>query len=241
MNSSPKITGNFYTKSCLLLASVCLGLNPILLGLANAQDTSGAEPAETKPEAQPRRLESFFEQERRPRFGAGDFLDSAINGIENVFPDPAKVSGFRSDPISNPLTNIQGIITVISRDDDSDNFLDTDFDGGALGSLQIRNAEPSSNLRLGTVTVNGSVTLNNGQTLQFNDVPALQFNDVPATYNAGFSSRGNTISGVLQIIDPNNPGNTIFIQLPPTRVPSADDNQPISAPGSLSIGLPTDR
>ncbi|NES19772.1 MAG: hypothetical protein F6K41_12795 [Symploca sp. SIO3E6] len=233
MNSSPKITDSFSAKSWLILASVCLGLNPILLGVANAQDTSEAEPAETEPESSPRRLESFFEQERRPRFGAGDFLDSAINGIENFFPDPAKVSGFRSDPLSNPLATIPGIITVQSRDDNSPNFLNTDFDGGDLANLELTNAQPSSNLRLGTLTVNGNVTLNNGQT--------LQLNNVPATYNAGFSSRENTISGVLQVIDPNNPGNTILIQLPSTRVPNADANQPISSPGSLSIGLPTDR
>jgi hypothetical protein len=233
MKNLLKITDKIYTQSLFLLASACLGLNPIVLGIANAQDTSGADQAETEAESRQRRLESFFEQERRPRFGAGDFLDSAIDGIDNAFPDPAKVSGFRSDPLSNSRTTIQGTITVESRDDDSDNFLNTDFDGGAFGTLELRNADPSSDRHFGTVTVNGSVTLNNGQT--------LQFNNLPANYNAGYSSKGNIVSGVLQVIDPNNPGNTIFIQLPPTQVPDTDDNEPISGSGTLSIGLPTDR
>ena len=70
---------------------------------------------------------------------------------------------------------------------------------------------------------------------------AVSLSPLPATYNAGFSSKGNKVSGVLQVIDPNNPGNTIFIQLPVTTVSDTDDNKPISAPGRLSIGLPTDR
>ncbi len=241
MEISQKMNYRFHTKTLLILSSTCLWLTPPLLGVANAQEKQPDAPiaqntSETTTETvpQPRRQGRpyFIEQERK--FGGGSFLDSAVNGIDNTFPDPAKVSGFRSDPLSNELTNIQGTITVESRDDDDDNFLDTHFfDDAGFADIELTNANPGSNPQLGTVTVSGSVTLNNGQT--------IKFNDVPATYNAGFSSKGNKVSGVLQVIDPNNPGNTIFIQLPVTTVPDTDDNQPISAPGSLSIGLPTDR
>ncbi len=241
MNISTKTNPHFYTKLLLLFSSTCLWLTPPLLGVANAQEkqpnnpiTQNTSESTTETTPQPRRQGRpiFIEQERK--FGGGSFLDSAVNGIDNTFPDPAKVSGFRSDPLSNELTNIQGTIRVESRDDNSDNFLDTHFfDDGGFADITLTDANPGSNPQLGTVTVYGTVTLNNGQT--------LQFNNIPATYNAGFSSKGNKVSGVLQVIDPNNPGNTIFIQLPVTTVPDTDDNKPISAPGSLSIGLPTDR
>ncbi|EDX77838.1 hypothetical protein MC7420_3162 [Coleofasciculus chthonoplastes PCC 7420] len=227
---------------------LCLWLSPTLVSPVKAQDVPDeSSPEVTNPEATEtnsadieaaRRMRpTFFEQERKPRFGFGDFLRSALDGEQNVFPDPAKVSGFTSDALSVPLvTDIPGTLTVFSRDEDSENFLNTDFSSPSAGTLMLTNTNQSSDPGLGTLTVTGSITLNNGQT--------LNFNNVPADYNAGFSSKGDRVSGVLLVTDPNNPNNSILIQLPVTNIDGfadSDDNEPLSAPASLSIGLPTDR
>ena len=257
MATTPKLTCHFEAKIFLLLLSSSLWFNLADATIVKAQDTSSLDELssestvvqntseltnkeEAAQEAARRMRPTFFEQERQPRFGFGDFLNSALDGNQNAFPDPAKVSGFRSNPLSDTLlVDVEGLLTVESRDDDTANFLDTDFDVsgvGASGSVTLTDADPSSDPHLGNLTVSVDLTLDDGQT--------IELTGVPANFNAGFSSRDDNVTGVLLITDPNNPRQSILIQLPVTNIEGfaeLDDDEPITAPARLSIGLPTDR
>ncbi|MDJ0799243.1 MAG: hypothetical protein QNJ51_20905 [Calothrix sp. MO_167.B12] len=180
---------------------------------------------------------SFFEEERKLKFGFGNFLESALDGAQNAFADPAKISGFNSNAIRNLLGLANGTITIESRDEDDANFLNTTFTGqGQSGNLTFTNVSPGSEPRVGTLTVNGAVNFN-GQT--------VQFDNVRAQYNAGFSNKGDNLSGVILVTDPNNPEKSLFLQLPVTQIDgfaNRDDSEPVTVTGTnLSIGLPTDR
>ena len=178
---------------------------------------------------------SFFEEERKPKFGFGDFLRSALDGSQNAFADPAKVSEFTLDLIRNPqLNNLDGTITVQSLDDDNNNFLLTNFTAtNESATLNFSNINQGSDPRQGTLTVNGTATVD-GQT--------LQFNNIQADYNVGFSEQNDNVSAVLLVTDPDNPENSFFIEIPPTEIPGFDDDDGLqSTPANLTIGLPTDR
>lgn len=226
--------------------SACLGLNLTIAGIgaiahAQASQKSPAIIAQTtdSPETPRRRIKpSFFEEERRPKFGFGDFLDSALNGVENAFgaDDTTNlIQGVAFDAISIPvLQGLSGTLTVSDFEDNNiGTFLNTTFIGNGV-NLTFTNSQPNSDQRTGTITVNGSV-------------PGLDrpFNNEVLQYNAGFSNQGNDVSAVFLIVDPNEPNRSIFIQLPRTTVEGADDlnddNDVVSGPASLSIGLPSDR
>jgi hypothetical protein len=225
----------------LLLPLLCLGggvLNP-----ATAQD-----PQDEKARAAARRMRpTFFEQERRPRFGFGDFLGSALDGAQNAFADPVKIAvrqypgEFNQNFLRNPrFQDIDGVLTVVNPDTDSDNFLDgTNFattlsDGMTEARITFSNVNPNANFQTGnlTVTVSGVV---NGQPVNFSS---------RGQYRAGYSRNGSFGAAVLSVTDPDNPENTILIQVPPQfieGIENADENQTFSANGVLSIGVPTDR
>ncbi|MEB3125949.1 MAG: hypothetical protein VKL00_10060 [Synechococcales bacterium] len=209
----------------LLTISIC-GLELLLDQAARAQQSTTAPT-----NAQPRRPRTtFFEQERRPRFGFGDFLESALDGSQNVFADTAKVSNYRLDPLSDITVGpISGTFTVTNRNQDSANFLVSNFTNpGTATNITFSNIQTGSTPQLGTLTINGTI---NGQPVSGT-----------RNYNAGFSQRGDTVSGVILVTDPANPSNSVFINLPPQLVPGAGDtSQPISSPASLTFGLPTDR
>lgn len=231
----------------IFILSACLGLDLLRpgIGAANSQASQKypvitAQATDSQPAQRPRLKPSFFEEERRPRFGFGDFLDSALNGLENAFgaDDTTQVIqnvGF--DAISVPaLEGIPGILTVSDfKDNNIGVFLNTTLIGEGV-NLTFTNSQPNSDQRTGTITVNGTVNTATG---------TLTFNNEVRQYNAGFSNKGNDVSAVLLIVDPNNPNNSLFIQLPRTTVAGAndlnDDDDVVSGPASLTIGLPSDR
>jgi hypothetical protein len=233
----------FYWQLLLLLLSSCYCLTLVAIGVVNAQETvESKEPVSESPIAQsapsqparPRLRVPFFEDERKLRFGFGDFLQSALDGVDNFYGADA-INNLSNDPLSNPLAqNINGTLTVQSRDENDSNFLTTTFNAPGV-SLIFTDPSYGSDPRIGSITVNGSITLSNGTTLSFNDV---------RSYNGSFSAKSDQVSGAIQLVDPSNPGTTILIQLPVTSIENigdVDDSDPLSRPATLSIGLPTDR
>lgn len=231
----------------IFIFSACLVLNLNLSGIGAAHAQS-SEPSEqiiaqaTDSQPAPRRRikPSFFEEERRPKFGFGDFLDSALNGVENAFgaDDTTQIiQGIAFDTISIPvLQGIAGTLTVSDfKDNNIGTFLNTTLIGEGV-NLSFTNSQPNSDQRTGTITVNGTVSSGSG---------TLTFNNEVRQYNAGFSNKGNDVSAVFLIVDPNDPSRSIFIQLPRTTVEGAndlnDDDDVVSGRASLSIGLPSDR
>ncbi|WP_009631664.1 hypothetical protein [Synechocystis sp. PCC 7509] len=219
----------------LLLVSACLGANLALGNNSLAQ--TPPNPANNAVQAKPRLRATFFEEERRLRqFGFGDFLRSALDGEQNSFADPAKISGFEANANSLYATpgNVAGTIAVRSTNEDSPNFLFTTFNSDRnFGSLQFSSVQQNSDFRTGTLTVNGTITAN-GQT--------VNFVNTRATYNAGISNKNDTVSTVILISDPNNPTQSLYIQLPPTNIAGYQRSDRIPpTPASLSIGFPSDR
>jgi hypothetical protein len=233
--------------SAFFIFSACLGLNLNLsgIGAAHAQSSESSEQiiAQTtdSPETPRRRIKpSFFEEERRQKFGFGDFLDSALNGVENTFgadDTTSLIQNIAFDTISIPvLQGVPGTLTVSDFKDNDNGFLNTTFTGEGV-TLTFTNSQPNSDQRTGTIEVD---TLNGS-------LPGLDrpFKNEVLQYNAGFSNKGNDISAVFLIVDPNDPNRSIFIQLPRTTVEGADDlnddDDVVSGRASLSIGLPSDR
>lgn len=217
----------------LLLFLACLGSNLILGNSSQAQTT----PINNAVQAKPRLRATFFEEERRLRqFGFGDFLRSALDNEQNAFADPAKISGFERsfNPLYARPGTIPGTLSVESTNEDNPNFLLTNFDGdGNFGSLQFSSVQQNSDFRTGNLTVNGTITAN-GRT--------VNFVNTPATYNAGISNKDDNVSAVILVTDPNNPTQSLYIQLPPTNIRGYEGADRIDpTPASLSIGFPTDR
>jgi hypothetical protein len=227
------------------LSSACLGLNLTTGAVATGQQPQLSELiiAQTpeNPETPRRRIKpSFFEEERRPKFGFGDFLDSALNGVENAFgadDTTSLIQNIAFDTISIPvLQGISGTLTVSDFKENDNGFLNTTFTGEGV-TLTFTNSQPNSDQRTGTIEVNTP----NGS------LPGLNrpFNNEVLQYNAGFSNKGNDVSAVFLIVDPNDPSRSIFIQLPRTQIEGADDlnddEDEVSGRASLSIGLPSDR
>jgi hypothetical protein len=74
-----------------------------------------SQATQTKPAAsRPRPRTAFFEEERRPRFGFGDFLNSALDGVDNSFSGDAVQNSptITLDPVSGGFMGISGTLTV---------------------------------------------------------------------------------------------------------------------------------
>lgn len=180
---------------------------------------------ENKPQP-PRPRPSFFEQERKPKFGFGDFVNSALDGVDNFFAADHNVKTLLANPnqLYNPLN--PATLTVNSRDENSPNFLNIDLQGSGL-NLTLGNPKYSGDPRVGTLDVLGGNAFPGATTIQ---------------YRGSFSTKGDLVTGSVQLFDPNNPNRTIFIHLDPTNIPNVnDENVPISAPVNFNLGLPTDR
>ncbi|NJL62408.1 MAG: hypothetical protein HC903_11920 [Methylacidiphilales bacterium] len=220
---------SFYLLVLLLLACTNICINFITSSIANAQQVEKEKPA------RPRLRPSFFEEQRKlPRFGFGDFLRSALDNEQNAFSDTAKISEFGSNAYQFFRTpgQAQGTLTVGNRDTDSSDFLNgTNFVSPA-GTLNFSNFVRGSDPRQGTVTVNGNVNINGRN---------VNFNNTRANYNAGFSTKGDDASGVVLITDPNNPTQSIYLQIPVANIGERDDSESFSAPAGLTVGFPTDR
>jgi hypothetical protein len=240
MQVTPKKHRHFYWQLLLLLSSCFACLPPVGSGIANAQEAEEPVSESTIAQAthsQPvrRRLRTpFFEEQRKLRFGSGDFLESALDGADNFFSTDSvsNLSNATVNELSNPVAeNVPGTLTVGSRDEDNPNFLRTRFRAPGV-DLVFSNPSYGSDPRIGSITVNGTITVG-GRTLTFNGV---------RNYSGSFSIRNDRVRGAIQLVDPQNPGTTILIQLPPTIIPDVDDDDtPIRGGTRLSIGLPTDR
>jgi hypothetical protein len=235
---------HFFWQLLLFFLSCFYCFTLVAIKIANAQETveaansvSESTIAQAEP-SQPtrRRIKNpFFEQERKLRFGYGDFLESALDGADNFFAADSITNLSNVNLNAQPIPgaqNIPGVLTVGSRDQDDPNFLTTTYVAPGV-NLTFSNPSYGSDPRIGTLTVNGAIRVGD---------QSLIFNNLRANYSGSFSFNNNRVSGAVQVVDPSNPGNSIFIQLPPTIIPDVDnDNTPISAGAGFSTGLPTDR
>ena len=207
----------------LLVASSTLALMGGALNceLAIAQTKSPEKSQITRPRV------TFFEQEQK--FGNEDFLQSALSGTTQAIADPAKLrpngfSNFSANLIVSP--NVAGSLITGPLNSVESSLTNAQF-SSAIGNIQFNSLTPSSNPQIGTVSITGTL---NGQ-------------NVTGTYNynAGYSrNNSNSLSsGVILLVNPNNPSQSISIQAPPQ--PFGGGNAAINGPASLSIGLPKDR
>lgn len=120
----------------LLCSAILYCLNLDAFALANAQQPVDSNVAQsTSPQNNdrnaPRRPRpGFFEEERRQQFGFGNFLESALDGADNYFASDSisDLSNASLNPLSAPVINpINGTLTVLSRNENSPNFLKTTF------------------------------------------------------------------------------------------------------------------
>lgn len=209
-----------------------LGITVIVTSLNLLTTQSQAE--ENKPKIR-RPKSSFFEQERKQKFGSSDFLPSALDGSDHFFATDNNIQTTQTIQTiqTNPnQTNpnqfysptIPGTLTIQSRDRNSPNFLNIALQGGSLLNFNLSNPQYSGDPRIGTINVSG--------------IPGV----TTFQYTGSFSAKGDLVSGAVQLIDPKNPGQSIFIQLPPTNIPNVrNKNTVISAPIFFNQGLATDR
>ena len=246
-----------------------------------------SQATQTKPAAsRPRPRTAFFEEERRPRFGFGDFLNSALDGGDNAFSSDSVQNSptITLDPLSGGLIGISGNLTVginenlrtigdpgtgginvipptigdpgteginpnpptrsasrtggingnLRQASSSDQRNDRGFLNGSFIStdgtnLQFSNVIPGSSPQRGTLTVQGNILIN-GVLTPVNGV---------REYSAGGNENNGFVSATVQLVDPNNPSQAIFIQVPATR--NLGNRNTASGPANLSIGRPIDR
>ena len=261
-----------------------------------------SQATQTKPAAsRPRPRTAFFEEERRPRFGFGDFLNSALDGGDNAFSSDSVQNSptITLDPLSGGFMGISGNLTVginenlrtigdpgtgginvipptigdpgteginpnpptigapgteginpnpptrsasrtggingnLRQASSSDQRNDRGFLNGSFIStdgtnLQFSNVIPGSSPQRGTLTVQGNILIN-GVLTPVNGV---------REYSAGGNENNGFVSATVQLVDPNNPSQAIFIQVPATR--NLGNRNTASGPANLSIGRPIDR
>lgn len=194
--------------------------------------TTNSQAEENKPKVR-RPKPSFFEQERKPRFGFGDFLNSALDGSDNFLSADNSVKTLLAPGNQNQFYNATnpGTLTVVSRDENSTDFLKINLDGGSILNFNLRDPKYNGDPRIGTIKVDNLTSNIAGLT----GVTNFQ-------YRGSFSVNGNLVSGAVLLIDPKNPQQSIFIQLPARNIPNVnDENTPISAPVFFNIGFPSDR
>ena len=171
----------------------------------------------------------FFEEERRQRFGFGDFLDVALDGADNAFGNDrinTPTQGIRADALtSREFAPIGGTISI-NIDSDSDNFLQGGFVGPAV-NVQFNNVQQGSTPQRGTLNILPGSFINGRQVSGFRQ------------YNGAGNEKNGVFTGRIQLVDPNNPTDAIYIEVPPTRNLGDDDLG--VGPGRLSVGRPVDR
>jgi hypothetical protein len=205
--------------------------NAVETAQPNATSFLIAQATETKPAAsRPRPRTAFFEEERRPRFGFGDFLNSALDGADNAFSgDSVQNSPITLEPLSGVFTTgINGTLTVGINDSRSD-FLQGNFSATDGTNLQFSNVISGSSPQRGTLNVNGTILINGVP----NPVIGVREYSASGNENNGF------VSATVQLVDPNNPSQAIFIQVPAAR--NSGDRNTARGPANLSIGRPIDR
>jgi hypothetical protein len=267
----------------------------------NATSFLISQATQTKPAAsRPRPRTAFFEEERRPRFGFGDFLNSALDGVDNSFSGDAVQNSptITLDPVSGGFMGISGTLTVginenirmsdpgtgginpnpptiggpgteginpnpptigepatggnvvsdspirasrtgaingnlrqASSTEQRNNpgFLNGSFISTDGTNLQFSNVMPGSSPQRGTLTVQGNILINGVLT------PVSGVRE----YSAGGNENNGFVSATVQLVDPNNPSQAIFIQVPATR--NLGNRNTASGPANLSIGRPIDR
>lgn len=221
-----------------LWITVCQGISLILLGAIAPHALAQSAPANASPQPCRGRLvnnqclplrSTFFEEERRLRFGFTDFLDAALDGAGNALntnirnPDAFVLDNL---PLSGatPL-RLLGTLTVQSRNEDDPTFLQSTFNANGQDIVNIANVRPNSNPQTGTLdlTLNGTPLLN-------------------APYRASATEKNDRYSGLVEVTDPRNPAQVILIEVLPTSFPGASNtSQPVSGSARLSIGRPVDR
>jgi hypothetical protein len=207
-----------------------IGVTPTIAVETAQQNTLIAQATETKPAAsRPRPRTAFFEEERRPRFGFGDFLNSALDGADNAFAgDAVQQSPIQLTPVP-PIESTNGILSVGINDNRSD-FLQGSFTATDGTNLNFTDVKSGSNPQRGSLTVNGTIFVNGVPT------PVNGFRE----YNASGNEKNGSVSATVQLFDPNNPSQAIFIQVPAARN-SGENRDTVRAPANLSIGRPIDR
>jgi len=260
-----------------------------------------SQATQTKPAAsRPRPKPAFFEEERRPRFGFGDFLNSALDGADNSFSsDSVQKSSITLEPLSVVVTTgIDGILTVGINENrrttsDMRNTPVTPEPPSVVVTPGIDGALPGGNENPGPISPGGSVfvqdapivrrasgindnrttsdPINNpaflngsfistdGTNLQFSNVISgsnpqrgtltvegtIFINGVPnpvigvREYSASGNENNGFVSVTVQLVDPNNPSQTILIQVPASR--NSGDRNTARGRANLSIGRPIDR
>jgi hypothetical protein len=246
MKIHKKIPHDFYSQRLLgvllPVASCCLSIAFAPVASAGEAVSPVGQTAPAKPAAQTGKIRPcpcFFEQERRPRFGFGDFLDSAINGADNALSsDPVQnTPSVRLQPLSRTADSpslenpSRGILEIGINSDRSDFLQGTFISNNGSASLTFTDTQQSSTPQRGNLTMqNGSFVIINGVRTPISG----RFQ-----YNGSGNDKNDIFSGTVQLIDPNNPNQAIFIQVTPTPNQGNDDRA--KGPANLSIGRPIDR
>jgi len=234
-----KFTHNLPCQSLWVLPAAfsflsLIGVAPTIAVETAQQNTLIAQATETKPAAsRPRPRTAFFEEERRPRFGFGDFLNSALDGADNAFAgDSVQQSPIELTPVTPfTLESTSGTLNVGINDNRSDTFLRGSFtatDGTKLGFSDVISG---SNPQRGTLSVNGAILINGVPT------PVSGVRE----YSASGNEKNGSVSATIQLFDPNNPSQAIFIQVPAARNSDGGNRDKVQATANLSIGRPIDR
>lgn len=174
---------------------------------------------------------TFFEEERRLRFGFTNFLDAALDGAGNAINTNIRnPEVFIPAPTVSTDPPLPGVLVVESRDRNDPNFLVSNFTADTVGTVRITRVSPDSSAQTGNIDL--QLVSINGQT----------FDVVNGRYRASGAANGDRFSGVIEVTDPTNPTRAIFIQVPPTTSADASNNsQRLSGRATVSVGRPVDR
>jgi len=236
MTTQQKLTHNLPCQSLWVLPAAfsflsLIGVAPTIAVETAQQNTLIAQATETKPAAsRPRPRTAFFEEERRPRFGFGDFLNSALDGADNAFAgDSVQQSPIELTPVPTTIKSTSGILSVGINENRSDTFLIGRFTATDGSNLNFSDVKSGSNPQRGTLKVDGTIFVNGVPT------PVSGVRE----YSASGNEKNGSVSATVQLFDPNNPLQAIFIQVPAAR--NSGDRNTVTAPANLSIGRPIDR
>jgi hypothetical protein len=157
-----------------------------------------------------------------------------INENPPIIGEPG-TGGINENPVSPRTASrtgaINGNLRQASSTDQRNNpgFLNGSFISTDGTNLQFSNVIPGSSPQRGTLTVQGNILIN-GVLTPVNGV---------REYSAGGNENNGFVSATVQLVDPKNPSQAIFIQVPATR--NLGNRNTASGPANLSIGRPIDR